>query len=330
MKISKFFYKKSMISIEALIIMIAMIVIAAIAAGVILRNSGILSQRAVTVAEQSRERLITGIEIISLSGNANISAETINNLELLVRLKPGSLPIQLKNLKILLSTQDVAMSASLQHSTMIDNFADIDISTTNSTWLSMADIEDTTLDSSSAPEEYIRYNSVTSELEINLSYYSNNIDPDDEDSLPGAIATISLSNLSAAGQTPVTMAVYDEPITINDVIFGFVTITGSANRNNTLNGTTATLHNFPKLNDNCAFTTLIPERRFCYESKIGNGDTTLQTGEIVNLKFKLKPFNVLAIETSYDLQLLPKEGAIETLSAITPSTLVVTKTKLWG
>ncbi|MEM4260635.1 MAG: archaellin/type IV pilin N-terminal domain-containing protein [Candidatus Woesearchaeota archaeon] len=322
--------KRAMISIEALIIMIALIVIAAISAAVILKNSGILSQRAVTVSEQSRERLITGIEIISFSGTANISAETINNMELLVRLRAGSLPIQLKNLKILYSSEDVSLSASLQHSTVIDGFADIDISSTNSSWKNISDIEENTLDSSTLNNEQIRFNPTTLNLEINLSYASNTVDPDDENSQNGVIATIALKNLSSASTDPVPLNIRDEPIEINGVVFGFVTITGNANVNNSLNGTTAIIHNFPKLNDNCNFNTLITEKRFCFENKIGNGDTTLSAGEIANLKFKLKPYNALPIETNYELQLLPKEGAIETLSAISPSTLVVQKVKLWG
>ena len=72
------FDKKSLISLETLIILITIIVIAALAAGVIIRQSGLLSQRAVTVGDQSRERLVTGIEIIGATAIANISAETMN------------------------------------------------------------------------------------------------------------------------------------------------------------------------------------------------------------------------------------------------------------
>jgi len=326
----KKFSKKSLISLETLIILIAVVVIAALAAGVIVRQSGVLSQRAVTVSEQSRERLVTGLEVISVSGTANISAEKLNDFEVLVRLKAGSLPVQLKNLKILYTTQDVAMSASLQHSSATDLFSDINISLTNSSWQNISDIEDNNLEATSAnTNEQIRYNPATGNIELNLSYASNNPDPDDENAQPGTVATIAVGNLSNASGTPVTISVTNEPITVNGVKFGFVTISGSASTNNSLSGTTATLHNVPST-DVCTFDNLIAERRFCYANKIGNGDTTLQTGEMVALRFRLKPFNLLPIETIYELQLLPKEGAIETISAVSPSTLVVTNTKLWG
>jgi archaellin len=322
--------KKALISLETLIILIAVIVIAALAAGVIIRQSGLLSQRAVTVSDQSRERLVTGIEVIGVSGQANISAEKLNDIELLVRLKAGSLPIQMKNLKILFTTQSVAMSASLQHNTATDKYSDIDISSADGTWSTFADIENNVLEATAASRlEQIRINATTHNLEINLSYASNNPDPDDELAQAGVIATIPIDDLSDASGTPVTLAVTDAPIVINGVKFGFVSITGTTSTNNSLAGTTAIISNFPST-DVCSFDNLIQEKRFCYLSKIGNGDTTLETGEMVSLRFRLKPFNLLPIETIYELQLLPKEGAIETISAVSPSTLVVQNSKLWG
>ncbi len=326
----KRFSKKSLISLETLIILIAVVVIAALAAGVIIRQSGVLSQRAVTVGDQSRERLVTGLEVISVTGTANISAEKLNDFEILVRLKAGSLPVQLKNLKILYTTQNVAMSAALQHSSATDLYSDIDISSVNSSWQNISDIEGNDLEATASnTQELIRYNALTGNIEINLSYASNNPDPDDEDATAGALATISVGNLSDASGTPVVISVTNEPLMVHGVKFGYVTISGSANVNNSLSGTTATLHNVPTT-DVCTFENLIQERRFCYVSKIGNGDTTLETGEMVALRFRLKPFNLLPIETIYELQLLPKEGAIETISAVSPSTLVVTNSKLWG
>lgn len=327
----KRYNKRAVISLEMLIILIAVLVIAALAAGVIIKQSNLLSQRAVTVSEQSRERIVTGIEVISMTGTANITAETLNNIELLVRLKPGSLPIQLKNLKMLFTTDSVAMSAGLQHTTATDLFTTIDIgNVSNETWTTISDFEDNILEAtSSATDEKVRYNPATGNLEINLSYASNNADPDDEDAQAGSLATISVGNLSNASGTPVSLSVENEAVQINEVTFGFVTITGSANLNNSLNGTNATIHNVPSTNV-CTFSNLIHEKRFCFVNKIGNGDTTLERGELVALRFRLKPFNRLPIETIYELQMLPKEGSIETISAISPSTLVVENTKLWG
>lgn len=316
--------KKAMISLEALIILIAMIVIASLAAGVIIRNSGVLQQRAVTVSEQSRERLVSGFEIISMYGIADIVNENLNDLEILVRLRAGSLPIQLKNLKILFTTQDVSMSASLQDAESGDQFPIIDISNVNTSWTSIIDIEDTEHESSSS-EEYIRYDG-SQYLEINLSYYSNNADPDDESGTVPGLVYVDIGNVS--GGTP--MEVQDVPIKLNSVLYGFVSISGTPSGDDDLSGTSANITNFPVTDTTCKFDNLLHERGFCYISNIGNGDTTLEIGEIVSLRFRFKNYNALGIETAYELQLLPKEGAIETLATTTPSTLTVQKEKLWG
>ncbi|RJQ18105.1 hypothetical protein C4573_00075 [Candidatus Woesearchaeota archaeon] len=317
--------KKALISLETLIILIALIVVAAVAAGIIIRQSGLFQQRAVTVSEQSRERLVSGVEVVSVSATANISAEQMNDLSVLVRLKPGSLPIQLKNLKLLFTTQDLAMSASLQHTTMTDGFDDINISLVNTSWQDIGDVEDNILEASSTTEEQIRYSNADQRLEINLSYASNNPDADDEDDQAGVVAYISSLNLTSGN----VIDLENEPVQVNGVTFAFVTISGTVVTNDSLDNLTATIHNFPSSNI-CTFDNLIQERRFCFVNKIGNGDTTLETGEIAELRFNFKPFNELPIETIYELQFLPKEGAIETISAISPSTLVVEKTKLWG
>ena len=324
------FNKKSLISLEALIILIAIIVIAAIAASVILQQSGLLSQRAIAVGDQSRERIVTGFEVISVSGQANISAETLNDIELLVRLKPGSLPIQLKNLKILYTTSNIASGMSLQHTDATDLFSDINITGTTTSWMNVSDIEDNILEATAASQlEAVRYDAVSDNLQINLSWASNNADPDDENSQAGHVANISIGDLSSAGTTPVPISIIDEPITINGVVYGFVTVTGSATVDDSLTGTYARIINVPST-DICYYTHIIHEERFCFVNKIGNGDTTLDHGEVIGLRFRLKPYNVLSVGTIYEIQMLPKEGAITTVQAVSPSTLVVENTKMWG
>ena len=61
--------KKGIMGIETLIIFIAMIIVAAIAAGVLLRTQGVLQQKSLAVANEARERVVTGLEIISITAN---------------------------------------------------------------------------------------------------------------------------------------------------------------------------------------------------------------------------------------------------------------------
>lgn len=319
-------HKKGLISLETLIIFIAVVLIAALSASVLIRNSGILSQRALTVSEESRERLISGVDIISVSGQANITDESINDLEILMRLKPGSQPVQLKNLQLLFTTQDTSTQGTLQHSTATNQYDDIDVSTVTNASSTISDIEDSILDTGSTIETiYLYNNSGSTELRINLSYASNNVD-----SITGESPALAIVSLGAdLSNTGVTLSITDAPIKVNGAVYGFLTISGTTTTVLSLAGTTATISNFPST-DNCVFTTLIPEKRFCLDVSIGDGDTTLEKGELVSIKYSFRPENVLALEEPYELRLIPKEGAIETLNAITPSTVVVEKTTLFG
>lgn len=322
--------KNGLISMETLIIFITVILIAALSAGVLVRNSGVLSQRAFTVSEESRERLVTGVDIVQLQATANLTAEELNYLEILVRLKAGSNPVQMKNLKIFLTTQITSTAGSLQHSTATDGYDDVDISSMNTTWQSITDIESYSKDTGNN-NEYVRLVSPNI-LQINLSYYSNNEDADYFSTTPH-VANVSLGSSVNISENNTVIDLLDEPIIVNGMLFGFVTVDG--NTSNTVAGgpnlalTNATISNFPST-DACDWNTLIPETRWCYKSQIGDGDTTLESGELVSLRYRLRPLNYMRTESPYELRLIPKEGAIETLNAKTPSTLVVTKTTLYG
>lgn len=323
-----FYKKKGLISLETLIIFITVILIAALSAGVLVRNSGVLSQRAFTVSEESRERLVTGVDIIQLQATANLTSEELNNLEILVRLKAGSNPVQLKNLKIFLTTQITSTAGSLQHTTATDGYDDIDISSTNTTWQSISDIEVYSKDTGNT-DEFVRLVSPNI-LQINLSYNSNTADTDYFSATP-YVANISLGDSVNVSQNDTTISLTDEPIMVNGMIYGFVTISGNTSNIITpsLNRTNATIHNFPS-SDACDWSALIPETRWCFKSQIGDADTTLESGELVTLRYRLRSLNYMRTESPYELRLIPKEGAIETLNAKTPSTLVVAKTTLFG
>lgn len=319
--------KKGLISLETLIIFIAVILIAALSAGVLIRNSGVLSQRALSVGEESRERLISGVEIMSMTGTADIDAETINDIEILLRLKPGSLPVQLRNLRVLFSTNDISTAATMQIEGASDTvFDDVDMSFVDDTWQSLGiDIEDSSYEIGTTTEQVRLYNdSGTWYLQFNLSYSSNNADPDTEEA--GSLAIIPLGVTALTGST---LTLTDEPVEVNEMVYGYVNVADTFTVDGAFTGMTITLSNFP-VSTFCRHDNLIPERRFCLEDSIGNGDTTLGNGEIIKLKYKFRTQTALGLQSYYDLQLIPTDGAIEKLQANTPSTVVVERVTLWG
>jgi archaellin len=102
--------KKAVVGIEVLLIFIASILVSAIAAGVLIQATGTLQQSALTVSSATQDRLVTGLDVVSVVGIANVSAERLEGIEIQTRLRAGSPAIQLQFTKISLVWQNATFS----------------------------------------------------------------------------------------------------------------------------------------------------------------------------------------------------------------------------
>jgi flagellin FlaB len=112
--------KKAVIGIGTLIIFIATIVVSMVAAGVLVRSTGLLQERALFVEETARERLISGIEVYAVYAQGDRENQTISEFEFHIRLRPGSNPIQMRTLSMAFDTQDRIYAAELNASLVGD------------------------------------------------------------------------------------------------------------------------------------------------------------------------------------------------------------------
>lgn len=81
--------------IGMLIIFIAVIVVSAVAAAVLIGAGGSLEQRSVATMKGTEQEVASGLNVFSIVGSDGSDDGMVENLEMLVRLRPGSDPINL-------------------------------------------------------------------------------------------------------------------------------------------------------------------------------------------------------------------------------------------
>jgi flagellin-like protein len=91
--------------IGTLIIFIALVLVAAIAAGVLLGTAGSLQQKALTTGKQTTQEVSSGIQVISLTGTDGQDG-TVESFELTVKLSAGSDPLALNDTIITFDTKN--------------------------------------------------------------------------------------------------------------------------------------------------------------------------------------------------------------------------------
>lgn len=297
--------KRGVMGIETLIIFIAMILVSAVAAGVLLKTVGTLQQRALAVGNEARERLATGVEINQITANANVSTHSTNELEALIRLMPGSYDVQLLSTSITLNSINYAFSARLmnrQH----ELYRRIDIlAMDNETWVNVGNLDHLETD---VDPDFAR-------LIFNLTPTSDGIEFD----LSGAGTVIV--DLEETLQTNGTINIRELPIKHHEdgnygMIYGFINIQGTGNNDGTIGGD---LEMYIETDiDACIWEKLIPNYRFCYITRIGNTDTIVESGELIVLRYKLSEDAAIGRDTTFDFSIAPKRGAIQNILVYTP------------
>jgi archaeal flagellin FlaB len=98
-------YKKAEMGIGTLIIFIALLLVAAVAAGVLIQTTGSLQEKALTTGTQARSTISTNAVIIEVSATDG-SAGVLRNFTSIMKLAPGSDEIKLSEAIMTFNTYD--------------------------------------------------------------------------------------------------------------------------------------------------------------------------------------------------------------------------------
>jgi archaellin len=98
------FDKKAEMGVGTLIIFIALLLVAAVAAGVLIQTAGSLQQKALSTGSQATGQISTNAVTVEVS--ATDGTTTLDNFSSVMKLAPGSDPIELDSVTLTFGTKD--------------------------------------------------------------------------------------------------------------------------------------------------------------------------------------------------------------------------------
>lgn len=108
--------KKAEMGVGTLIIFIAMLLVAAVAAGVLLQTAGSLQQQALLTGQSSRSEISTNARVVDVSGVDGTSGE-LENFSQQMKLSPGSDPIKLDEVTLTFNTDNTTTTLTYSGNT---------------------------------------------------------------------------------------------------------------------------------------------------------------------------------------------------------------------
>ncbi len=97
--------RKAEMGVGTLIIFIAMLIVAAVAAGVLIQTAGSLQQQALSTGQATRSEISTNARVVEASG-VDGQDGTVENFTMQIKLSPGSEPIKLDEVTVTLNLND--------------------------------------------------------------------------------------------------------------------------------------------------------------------------------------------------------------------------------
>jgi archaeal flagellin FlaB len=105
--------KSAEMGIGTLIIFIALLLVAAIAAGVLIQTSGSLQEKALTTGDQAKGQIATNAKVIEVSASNGQDGD-VEDFTMIMKLAPGSEDIKLTDTIFTINTYNTSLTLSYQ------------------------------------------------------------------------------------------------------------------------------------------------------------------------------------------------------------------------
>jgi archaellin len=207
--------KKAEMGIGTLIIFISLLLVAAIAAGVLIQTAGSLQEKALSTGDQAKGQIATNAKVIEVSASDG-RAGSVKYFTSIVKLASGSDPIKLSQVLLTMNTYD--MTATLQFTNDGDTTNSFDgyytLSTDNYTYTTSAVNLTDDIDEDSLVDFFEGDGSSGGHVFLNLSSQAANIDlgncsggvhtdaPSSGDYIISAALVCSADNVQQVSVTP--------------------------------------------------------------------------------------------------------------------------------
>jgi flagellin-like protein len=305
--------KRAEMGVGTLIVFIAMLLVAAVAAGVLISTASSLQEKSLATGQQAKSQISTNAEVIEIS--ATDGRDTyVNDFAQLMKLAPGSDSIKLD--QVIFTINTVNNTATLKYkgedSICVKRNSDgyntwnaeeinVDVGTGNNNYTLAEDLDDDGLD------DYIFHNSTI--IRVNLS------------SQPNFFWNISMGcDLTGASETDVRCEIEDARIGNSTDVYGYVDLIGGANENDTIQ-------------DNMTFT-VTPynegEGYFSVEYEqegTNNVQGNLQRGDVIKICYE-SPRNI-GQDEMVRINFIPKIGTATLTEMITPDVISTNRVYLY-
>ncbi|MEM4267356.1 MAG: archaellin/type IV pilin N-terminal domain-containing protein [Candidatus Woesearchaeota archaeon] len=307
-----FYAKKAEMGVGTLIVFIAMLLVAAVAAGVLIQTAGSLQERALATGQQARAQISTNARVIEVSATDGRGGN-LTDFQEIVKLSPGSDPIKLEQVIFTFNTKDYTSTLKYKGTNGICqknningyntwNVEEIDDDVTNgvNNYTLEEDLDD------DGANDYVYVANETS-LTFNLS--------------SAGVINVQITDITNASETPVLLSVSSATIANASETFGYVTLAGYTYANYTISGN-ATFQITPYKKGQGYFVAI-------YEQEGTNHvPGNLQRGDIIRLCFEA-PGPEIVEDEEVRLNFIPKIGTATLTQFVTPDVISTERVYLY-